>query len=62
MLQLCATLFDPTDCSQPDSSVHWIHQARILGWVAMPSFRDLLHPGDQTHVSAFLAFAGVSLP
>ena len=26
--QLC--LYDPMDCSPPGSSVHWIHQARIL--------------------------------
>ena len=31
------TLFDPTDCSPPGSSVHGILQARILVWVAMPS-------------------------
>ena len=28
----------PTHCSLPDSSVHGIVQARILWWVAMPSF------------------------
>ena len=43
LLQLCPTLFDPMDCSQPfrtlqarpDSSVHGILQARTLAWVAM---------------------------
>ena len=30
----------------PDSSVHGILQARILGWIATPSSRD------QTHVSS----------
>ena len=35
-LQSCPTLFDPMDCSLPDSSVHGILQARILEWVAMP--------------------------
>ena len=38
-LQLCLTLCDPMDCSPPGSSVHGIFQARILEWVAMPSFR-----------------------
>ena len=32
-------LCDPMDCSLPGSSVHGILQARILEWVAMPSFR-----------------------
>ena len=38
-LQLCPILCDPVDCSPPGSSVHGILQARILEWVAMPSFR-----------------------
>ena len=33
--QLCPTLWDPMDCSLPDSSVHGISQARILEWVAI---------------------------
>ena len=43
---LCPTLFDPTDCSPPGSSVHEILQARIL--VAMPSFRRSSQPRDWT--------------
>ena len=39
LLQLCLTLGDPMDCSPPVSSLHGILQARILEWVAMPSFR-----------------------
>ena len=35
--QLCPALCNPIDCSQPDSSVHGILQARILDWVAIPS-------------------------
>ena len=38
-LQFCLTLCDPMECSPPGSSVHGILQARILGWVAMTSFR-----------------------
>ena len=34
-LQSCLTLCDPVDCSPPGSSVHGIHQARILEWVAI---------------------------
>ena len=33
--QLCLTLCDPMDCSQPGSSIHGILQAKILKWVAM---------------------------
>ena len=33
------TLWDPLDCSPPDSSVNGDSQARILEWVAMPSSR-----------------------
>ena len=36
---------DPTDCSLPGSSEHGILQARILGWVAMPSSGDLPDSG-----------------
>ena len=35
---------NPMDCSPPGSSVHGILQARVLGWVAMPS-SFLSHPG-----------------
>ena len=34
-LQSCLTLRDPTDCSQPGSSVHGIPQAGVLEWVAI---------------------------
>ena len=33
--QSCLTLCDPMDCGLPGSSVHGIHQARILEWVAV---------------------------
>ena len=33
------------DCSLSSSSVHGISQARILGWVATSSSRDLPDPG-----------------
>ena len=49
-IQLC----DPMACSQPGSSVHGILQARILGWVAMPSSRGSSWPRDRTHISLSL--------
>ena len=51
LFQLCPTLWYPTDCSSPGSSVHGILQARILGWVAMPSSRWSSWPRYWTHVS-----------
>ena len=50
-LQLCPTLCDPMDCSQPGSSVHGILQARVLERVAMPSSRGSSQPRNQAHVS-----------
>ena len=50
-LQSCPSLCDPMDCSLPGSSVHGILQARILEWVAMPSFRESSRLRDRTHVS-----------
>ena len=49
--QLCPALCDPMDCSPLGSSVHGILQARILVWVAMPSFRGSSWPRDGTGVS-----------
>ena len=33
--QSCLPLWDTVDCSEPDSSVHGISQARIVEWVAI---------------------------
>ena len=44
----CLTLCEPVDNSQPGFSVHGILQARILGWVSMPSSRGSSWPGDRT--------------
>ena len=44
-LQSCLTLCDSMDFSQPGSSVHGILQAGILGWIAVPSSRDLPNQG-----------------
>ena len=49
--QLCLTLCDPMDCTQPASSVHGIFQARILAWVAVPFSRGSSQPRYWTQVS-----------
>ena len=51
LLQSCLTLCNPMDCCLPGSYVHGIIPARILEWVAMPSFRGSFQPRDQTHIS-----------
>ena len=50
-LQSCPTLCDTVDCSSSGSSVRGNLQARILEWVAMPSFRGPSQPRGQTWVS-----------
>ena len=49
--QSCPILWEPTDCSPPDSSIRGIFQARILYWLAISSFRGSSQPRDQIHVS-----------
>ena len=39
------------DCNSPGTSVHGISHARVLEWVAMPSFRGSSRTRDQTWVS-----------
>ena len=48
--QSCPTLCNPIDCSLTGSSVHGIHQARILEWVAIPFSRGSSQRRDQTCV------------
>ena len=49
--QACPTLWGPVDCSPPASSVHEIHQARMLEWVAMSfSRRSFLTQGSNPHL------------
>ena len=45
LLQLCPTLCDTMDYSQPGFSVHGILHARILEQVGMPSCRHIHDPG-----------------
>ena len=49
LLQSCLTLCNSMDHSPPGFSVHGFLQARILGWVAMPSSRWSSWLRDQTH-------------
>ena len=51
LLQSCPTLCDPVACSLRVSSVHEVHEARVLGWVAMPSSRGSSQLTDQTSIS-----------
>ena len=44
--QSCLTLYDPTDCSPPGSSIHGILQARIPEWVAIPFSIVSFQPRD----------------
>ena len=60
--QSCMILCDPADCSLPSFSIHGILQARILEWVAIPSFRGSFQPRDQTQVSASQADSLLSEP
>ena len=53
--QSCLTLWDSMGSSPPVSSVHWILQARILEWVAMPSSRGSSQSRDQTRSPALQA-------
>ena len=41
----------PMDSSLPGSSIHGSHQARILGWVAVPFSKRSSQPRDRIHVS-----------
>ena len=53
-----APLYDPRDCSPPGSSVHEILQARIQGWVAMPSSRQSSQPTYRICVSCVFCIVG----
>ena len=48
--QLCQILWDPMECSPPDSYVHGIFQERILEWAVISSSGVSSQPRDQTHV------------
>ena len=49
--KLCPTLWDPTNCSLPVSSIHGIFQASMLEWIAISFSRRYSWPRDWTPVS-----------
>ena len=49
------------DCNLLGSSVHRISQARILEWVAIPSFRYLPGPGIELESPAFLVSSALQV-
>ena len=55
-LQSCPALCDLMGCSLPCSSVRGILRARILEWVAMPSFWESSRPRDQACISYISCF------
>ena len=56
--QWCPILCNPVDCNPPSSSVHWILQARVLEWVAMPLPGDVPGPGNEPRSLMSPALAG----
>ena len=52
--QLCTTLWDPIDCSLPDSSIHKILQARVLDWIAIYFSRGSSRPGIELRSPAHI--------
>ena len=56
------TLFDPIDCSLPDSCVHRIFQASILEWIAISSPGDLHDPGIESGYPALQVDSLLSEP
>ena len=56
------TLCDPVDCSPPGSCVRGILQARMLEWVAMPSYGIFPTQGLNTHLRRLLHWQADSLP
>ena len=62
LLQSYPTLCGPVDYSLPGFSVHGILQARILECVAMPSYKDLPHPGMEPTSLTSLHWQAGSLP
>ena len=51
LLQSCPALSDPMDHSAPGSSLHGIHQARVLEWIAISFSRGSPRPRDRTWIS-----------
>ena len=50
----CLTLWEPTDCGPPGSSVHGISQAGRLEWVVISFSRGSSQPRNQTRISCIV--------
>ena len=58
----CLTLWDPMNCSPPDSSIHGISQARILVWVAISFQRGSFPPMSPAWQVDFLPLSHLGSP
>ena len=56
--QSCPTLCDLMNCSQPDSFVHGLLQARLLEWVAISFSRGTSWPRDWIWIDYCLSHQG----
>ena len=45
------SLYDPMDCSPPDSFAHGVFQARVLEWIAISFSRGFFQPSNQAGIS-----------
>ena len=59
--QSCQSLCNAMDCSPPGSSVHWILQARILEWVAMPFSRGSFRTSPALTVEFFTTWEALQV-
>ena len=60
--QSCLTLCNLMDCNLPDSSIHVIFLARILGGLPFPPSRDLPDPGINPSLLCFLHWQADASP
>ena len=56
------TVYEPMDCSLPDSSIHGILQARMLEWIAISSSRGFPNPGIEPRSLPFQVVSLLSKP
>ena len=62
LVTLILTVCDSMDCSPPESSVHGILQARILGWVGISFSRGSPDPGIEPGSAALQVSSLLSEP
>ena len=59
---VCLTLYNPMNCSAPDSSLHGIFQTRILEQVAISYSRGSSKPRNQTCISCVACIVRCTAP